>query len=52
MVNMEKAGGVRTLNQYHYWLNTAERPHTANMSWTALIWLIVRELMGEKQVEV
>ena len=51
MINTEKAGGVRTLHQYHYWLNTAERPHTANMSWSALICLIVRGLMGEKQAE-
>ena len=51
MVNMEKAGGVRGLNQYYYWLNTAKRPHTANISWAALVCLIVRGLMGEKQAE-
>ena len=46
MVNMEKAGGVRGLSHYHYWPNTAKRPHTANINWTALTCLIVRELKG------
>ena len=49
---MENADGVRTLKQYYYWLNTAFWLYLANFSWIILIWLIVRELIGEgKQVE-
>ncbi len=41
---------MRVLHHYKYWLNTAKRPHSANMSWTTLICLIVRGLMGGKAI--
>ena len=39
---------MRGLSHYHYWPNTAKRPHTANMSWAALTCLIVSELKGRE----